>query len=376
MKTDTQQQHKKNVLFIGMTDYDFSKENPVLEKKFQGLSKGFNCFVLARGKGWRFKKYQIHFYLTPKIFGKLGIFFWLVISFFRGLFIIYNKKMDTIVAQSPVFEGFIATLLKMITGCGLVIETHGDWINSFFYYFSIPLEKYVKKIFITLGRFSLRRADKIRVISSYTRALVEKQIVRAPIYQFATFMDIEMFARETNISWEKTIVFTGVLYRLKGAQTLIKAFSNLRKDFPDYRLVIIGDGHYRHTLENLAREHKQYIDFVGKKELFEVKEIVKNCTVFVLPSLSEGLGRVLIEASVLGKPIIGSNIGGIPDLIEDGANGYLFEAGNADALEQKLRLILNDKEKAKKMGAVGKERALKTYSTSQYFDSYIKMINE
>jgi len=376
MKNKMQQQNKKNVLFIGMTDYDFSKENPVLKKKFQGLSVGFNSFVLARGKGWYFEKYQTHFYLTPKVFGKFGIFFWLAVSFFRGLFIIYNKKINTIVVQSPVFEGFIGTLLKMITKRELVVETHGDWINSFFYYFSIPLEKYVKKIFVMLGRFSLRRADKIRVISNYTRALVEKQTVRAPIYQFAAFMDIEMFARETNCSWGKTIVFTGVLYRLKGVQTLIKALGNLCKDFPDYCLVIIGDGPYRHELENLAYEHRQHIDFVGKKELFEVKEIVKNCTVFVLPSLSEGLGRVLIEAAALGKPIIGSNVGGIPDLIKDGENGYLFEAGNANDLEQKLRLILGDKEKTKKMGAIGKMRALKTYSTSRYFDSYIKMINE
>ena len=79
---------------------------------------------------------------------------------------------------------------------------------------------------------------------------------------------------------------------------------------------------------------------------------------------------------MLGKPIIGSNIDGIPDLIKDGVNGYLFEPGNVKELEQKIRKIIGKEEQAKKMGNSGKEYMAKTFSTEKYFNSLIKMVND
>ncbi|MCK5096384.1 MAG: glycosyltransferase family 4 protein [Candidatus Pacebacteria bacterium] len=377
MKKEKDHKKMKNVLFIGMTDYDLSKENPTLKKKFEGLSRGFNAHVLSRGKGWKVEKYNTHFYLTPKFFGKAGMPFWLVIAFFRGLAIIFTKKIDTIVVQSPAFEGSVGAMLKILTGRELIVEAHGDWINSYFHYFSIPFEKQIKVILTALGKFSLRRANKIRTISVYTRSLVNRFVGDTPKYHFSTFTDIDIFKTETNVSWEKTIVYVGVLYRLKGVQFLIEAFNNLRKDFPGYKIIVVGDGPYREDLEKFmgAGEDSQ-IEFVGRKELSEVKDIMRSCTVFVLPSLSEGLGRVLIEAAMLSKPLVGSRVDGIPDLVHEGENGYLFEPGNVKELEEKLRKILGDPEKAKEMGVAGRKYMLDNFSTEGYIESYIKMIND
>ncbi len=381
MRKEKDHKKMKNVLFVGMTDYDFSKDNPTLKKKFEGLSEGFNAHVLARGKGWHTRKYNANFYLIPRFWGKLNMPIWLVIAFFRGFVIIHTKHINTIIVQSPAFEGSVGVALKVLTGKELIVEAHGDWINSYFHYFSIPFEKQIKKILIKLGSFSLSYADKIRVISSYTRNLAKRYANKeTPFYEFATFTDIDIFKIETNTSWEKTIVYVGGLYRLKGVQFLIEAFKNLHEDFPEYKLVIVGDGPHKQELENLAKKLKkkdsEAIEFTGRKELFEVKDVMKSCTVFVLPSLSEGLGRVLIEAAMLGKPIIGSNTDGIPDLIKDGVNGYLFEPGNVKELEQKIRKIIGKEEQAKKMGNSGKEYMAKTFSTEKYFNSLIKMVND
>ena len=140
-QTPQEKKKMKNVLFIGMTDYDLSRENATLKKKFETLSGGFNSHVLARGKGWHAHKYNANFYLIPRFLGKLNMPIWLIIAFFRGFVIIHTKHIDTIVVQSPAFEGSVGALLKILTRRELIVEAHGDWINSYFYYFSIPFEK-------------------------------------------------------------------------------------------------------------------------------------------------------------------------------------------------------------------------------------------
>ena len=103
---------------------------------------------------------------------------------------------------------------------------------------------------------------------------------------------------------------------------------------------------------------------------------MKNCYCLVLPSLSEGLGRVLIEAEALGKPVIGSNVGGIPDLIKDGKNGFLFEPKNSDNLAQKLRTLLKDKNLAMEMGKKGREFVQNKFSNENYITNYLEMIEK
>jgi glycosyltransferase involved in cell wall biosynthesis len=79
--------------------------------------------------------------------------------------------------------------------------------------------------------------------------------------------------------------------------------------------------------------------------------VLDEATVLVLPSRSEGMGRVIIEAFCRGRPVIGSRVGGIPDLVEDGANGLLVESGDTDALVEALERVLTDKELAERLAA-------------------------
>lgn len=368
---------KKRVLFIGTTDYDPAKTNETLKKKWEGLSEGIDAFVLARGRTWKIKKYNTEFFLTPKILGKIGMPVWMLIAFWRALFLIYIKKIDVIVAQSPVFDGLIAAWLKILTRRELIVEIHGDWIASPFYYFNIPFESGIKKILSALGRFTLGQADKVRVISEATDKLARRHYKGQPVYRFPTFTDIDIFKNETEISYEPFIMYAGWFYRLKGLQFLVKAFGRLQEKYPHFKLRLVGDGPYREDLEALAAKFKvSNIEFAGWKPLAEVKDYMKRCYAFVLPSLSEGLGRVLIEAAMLKKPSIGTNVDGIPDIIQDGVNGYLFEPGNIDELTAKLDSLMGNKELAMKMGEAGRKLVEDKFSTEKYFADYTKMIND
>ncbi|MCK4759393.1 MAG: glycosyltransferase, partial [Candidatus Aminicenantes bacterium] len=97
------------------------------------------------------------------------------------------------------------------------------------------------------------------------------------------------------------------------------------------------------------------IVFLGWRD--DVPRILSVFDIFLLPSLNEGMGRVLAEAMALGKPIVASNVGGIPDLVTHGKNGYLVPPQNPEELAKYTQLLLEDKDKREKMGRTGKEMA-------------------
>jgi len=113
----------------------------------------------------------------------------------------------------------------------------------------------------------------------------------------------------------------------------------------------------------------------GKLSLAETKNKMKNCYCLVLPSITEGLPRVIMEAMALGKPVVASRVGGIPDLIQDGQNGFLFEVGNSKELAEKLRILLNNKTLAVEMGKKGQELIQSKFSNEKYISNYLQMIN-
>ncbi len=367
----------KKVLFLGLTDYDLSREDKVLEKKFKGLGRGMEVYVLARGHGWGVEKYGARFYLIPRRFGKLGLGLWLFEAFGRAYFLIKKQGISVIVTQSPAGEGAVGAALKILTGRELIVEVHGDWIESPFLYHRLFFAKIIKRILVLLGKFSLKRADKIRVISKATEKLAKTYAPKKPYYCFPTFTDIDIFKAETDLVYEPIIMYAGWLYRLKGVQFLIQAFARIEKKYPQFKLVIVGDGPYRPDLEKLAQKlGVRNIEFTGRLPLAEVKEIMRRISVFVLPSLSEGLGRVLLEAGMLAKPAIGSRVGGIPDLIKDGETGFLFTPGNVDELAEKLERLLGEAGLVKKMGEAARKFIEDKFSTEKYFQEYIKMVED
>jgi len=369
----------KKVLLFGTTDFDLSKENLTLKKKFENMARDMNVFVMARGdeKKWGKEMYDSKFYLIPKI-GMFGVVFWLVKAYFKASKLIKEEKIDTIISQSPSFDGFVCALLAKKLKKKLIVEIHGDYIESLFFYYNFPKPVIVvlRTMFKFFGKYSLRRADKIRVISEATNKLAKMYALDQKIYKFPTFTDIDIFKAETDIKFEPTILYAGWLYNLKGVQFLIPAFQTVQEKYPEFKLIIIGDGPYMATLKKMAEEKKSNIEFPGFLPLTEVKNLMRNCTCFVLPSLSEGLGRVLIEAAMLRKPLIGTNVDGIPDIIKDGVNGFLFESGDVKELTEKLDKIMGDKELVMKMGEAGRKMVEDKFSTKKYFKAYRDMINE
>ena len=327
----------KKVLFIGVTKYNLEKDAH-LRKKFEGLSQGIKSYVLARGWAFGRKLWGAEFYLLPPT-----ILFWLM-AFKLAFWLCLIKKIDVIVAQGPLMEGLVGTIIKKILKKELIVELHGDWE--------------FKKTLARIAPISLRNADKIRGVAGYLIEKAKKIVPQKTYFLFPTFTDLDDFLAEKDIRFENYVLFVGRVDKTKGINYLTEAFSKIKNDFPDFELFLIGEG-----LPG------------GKLPLGKVREKMRACYCLAVPSVSEGLPRVIMEAMALGKPVIASNVGGIPDLIEDGQNGFLFEVGNVNKLAEKLRILLQDKNLAIEMGRRGQELVRANFSNEKYISNYLKMIS-
>lgn len=165
--------------------------------------------------------------------------------------------------------------------------------------------------------------------------------------------------KDANAASGQKLLFVGRLASVKGLPILLQSLV----DVPEATLTVIGDGPGRSDLQSQARDLgvAQRVDFVGYKSQDEVADALKRHDIFVLPSFAEGVPVVLMEAMASQRPVIATQIAGIPELVEAGVDGLLVPPGNVAALTQALQtLVLDDKLQAK-MGKSGRKKVCAAY---------------
>ncbi len=160
------------------------------------------------------------------------------------------------------------------------------------------------------------------------------------------------------------------LFPRKGLEFLVQAVGELKADYPDIVLVIVGKGdpHYEQHLKQQAKQlniinNVVFAGFQPHPELF-----ISRFDIFVLPSILEGFGIVLLEAMSLSKPIVASRVGGIPEIVEHEKTGLLVKPADAKDLYQALLTLLNDPEKRKRMGNAAKTRLEEHFTLQHMMD--------
>jgi glycosyltransferase involved in cell wall biosynthesis len=160
-------------------------------------------------------------------------------------------------------------------------------------------------------------------------------------------VDIEEYKHrfhEFNEPIGKNILFVGRLDPIKGIQYLLRAMEIVCKVLPEAKLILVGDGKERENLENLTKilGLSDCVTFVGMIPHKKIPDYMDLADIFVLPSLSEGFPIVIPEAMAGGLPIVATRVGGVPDIIEDGVNGYMVEPGNFQEMANKIISILEN----------------------------------
>jgi glycosyltransferase involved in cell wall biosynthesis len=181
----------------------------------------------------------------------------------------------------------------------------------------------------------------------------------------------------------KTVLFVGRLIAWKGISNLIKAIKIVQSKNCHVELIIIGEGPKRFELEKLANELSisSNTHFYGNINREKLYQSYKSADVLVLPSTivdgqTEGLGVVLLEAMASGTPVIGSNTGGIPDIIEDGVNGLLVTPGDPQALADAIIRILENPDLAERFRKAGQETVRDRFSWDVITDQFVEVYQE
>ena len=165
---------------------------------------------------------------------------------------------------------------------------------------------------------------------------------------------------ELGISPDSLVVgYVGWLIPIKGVTYLVNAMAKIVEQHPKSLLVLVGKGDDKGEEEIKLKEQVERAGLADKVRFLgwrpDVDEIMGCFDIFVLPSLNEGMGRVLVEAMAAGLPIVASRVGGIPDLVKHGENGLLVPPADTSALEKAISSLLHDGARRKRMGKAGKK---------------------
>lgn len=225
----------------------------------------------------------------------------------------------------------------------VILDVQGDWRGVARLYGS--RRRAVARIADLAAPFAVRRADAVRTVSAQTTVLVRSLGVE-PAATFPSYVDAEVFgAPVAPLPRGPGALFVGALERVKGVDVLLEAWRHV----PLGALQVVGDGPLR---ELVAQSHElRGLRWVRRLEPEGVARALDEAWCLVLPSRSEGLPRVALEAFARGRAVVAARVGGIPDVVEDGVNGLLVEPGDAAALADTLRRLLSDRALAERLGA-------------------------
>ncbi len=261
-------------------------------------------------------------------------------------------------------QGIIGAICKTLFGTRHIISVHGSDINY------VASSRFLRFFF----EFIVQNTDIITTNSTYTksRVLQINDTVSNKTHVIPMGVDTEKFnaygrdSLETYFDADCIILTAGRLISIKGINYLIQSMPQILQRFPKAKLVICGDGPEKGNLQRLAEalNISERILFTGYISHDEMIQYYKSADVFILPSIEidgykEGLGMVIIEAMACGTPVIGTNIGGITDIIKDEYNGLLIAERSPDDIAKKAVKILSNREYAEQL----KQNALVTVNS-------------
>lgn len=366
---------KPKVLFVGRTRYRLPL-SPNLARKFEALGEELDVAVLGSapaGSPTRADGFTLVAPLHPRVLD--GAAFWLALPF-RAARLLRRERPDGVVAQTA-YEAAAALAARRLarSDARVVLEVHGDWRTSTRLYGSAP-RRLLGRLGDRIAAAAIRRADAVRTVSPFTTGLVRELGVE-PADTFPAFMDLEPFLeRPTVPPAGRTALFVGVLEAYKNVDGLAAAWRLAAPRVPDGQLHVVGKGTRTDVVERLIADLPEQVRWTRELPLAEVVDALDEAAVLVLPSRSEGMGRVLVEAFCRGRGVVGTRAGSIPDLVEDGVNGLLVGPDDVNALADAIVRALTEPELAERLGAAAHERVEPWLQTPQEYARRVRALVE
>ena len=293
-----------------------------------------------------------------------GYFPFIFQSIYKLLFCDY----DIIHAHYVPHSALIPAMLKWIKKKPLIVTFHGDDARIF------PFKNRINRM---LTMFVVNRSDKVIARSEEMKEVLEKLgVANKKIVVLGAGVDTNLFhtinknkARE-DLELPKTkyiILFVGRLHKLKGVELIYECARNM----PETLFVMVGDGDVKTDLKNCI--------FVGERRHEEIPLWMSAADILVLPSYSEGLPNVVMEALSCGTPAIVTDVGGCPEVVRDGETGFVVHVGDVEALTDRIKYLIKNEDLREKMGKLGREDMIQRYERGKVIgklkEVYVYLIN-
>lgn len=294
------------------------------------------------------------------------------------------KKIKPDIVNTHYASGY-GTLSRLVNFTPTLLSVWGSDVFDFPYQ-----NKMKKKILIKNLKAATEIASTSHVMKKHTENFINNKIIHVTPFgiDLNKFRPIQELNKENiNIGIVKTLTKKyGIKYLIKAVKLLLERLNSesLLSIKENIRLVIVGDGNESESLKNLANDLKidNITEFVGRISYENVPDYLNSFDVFCVPSIydSESFGVAAVEASACGLPVVASNVGGLPEVIEDGVTGYIVPPKSSEKIADKLYDLVINKEKRNELGRNGRERVKRLYDWNKNVEKmeniYIDLVNK
>ena len=370
------------VLFVAPTKYKYPI-NEDLKSKFVILSEICKPFIFAfSDKKKTTTLGNTNLILNKKLNNRLLNYLKIIYLF---AFIVPKKikqyQIDIVCLQDPVTSYFAIKSLKLRNSkVKIVLESHGDFIETIALEKKLLVPSIYKILFKLFSSYSVKNADQIRSISSFTEEQVKAYGYQGNFVRFPAWINLDKFlnakvTRDSNNDFK--IIFVGSVTDRKNPELIVKAISAIDGEIS---LEIIGPTPNKSYLNKLKEsihnsQHKENILLTPFTALDELIKKYSNANLFILASKSEGLGRVVIEAQATACPVLVSSNTGAVDLIIDNETGYIFENDNLNDLKDKIKNIIDNQLYSVQVGVNGKSFVTQNHTIENFKFGYKKLFD-
>jgi glycosyltransferase involved in cell wall biosynthesis len=294
-------------------------------------------------------------------------------AFFRFVYRLVTGKVAILHVHVASRASFLRKCLLILPAYAfrkpVVLHLHGAEFHLFYENECPPPVK-------RLVRYVFENAAGVVVLSAGWKKWIEGSFPRAKvrvIYNPAPAVgSIEIIGRD-----EVALLFLGKLGDRKGTGDLVQAVAKLAPSFGNVRLLLGGDGDLAGTRKLAERLGiGQYVETLGWVASDRKRELLDQCAVFVLPSYNEGLPMGVLEAMAHGLPVVSTPVGGIPEAITDGVEGFLVQPGDIDALADRLGRLLKDPALRQAMSEAAKRKVESTFALDRIIPQWVELYAE
>lgn len=335
----------------------------------------------------RVKEKGINLIIIKELVREINPFYDLI-AFFKLLFI-FRKNKYNIVHTHSAKAGILGRIsAKIANPKSIVIHTvHGlpfhpyqNKILNFLYIFLEKIASFFTEHYICVGEIMKEKSLKAGIGKDFQYSVIYSGFELQPYFENIKKREIlrEKYGINEN---EKVIGMIGRLFYLKGQEYLIKAFKEIVREFPNTKLLLVGDGILKEKLEKYAKENKIYdkVIFTGLIVPEKIPDYVSIMDILVHTSLREGLPRAVAQGFAGGKPVVAFDIDGAKEIVLNMKTGFLVPPCDINSLKEKIVFLLKHPEIAEKMGKEGQELIKRNFSVEKMVDDieklYVKFLN-